>query len=230
MKIAVFSDIHGNYQALKAILKRIDKKKYDKVIFLGDAIGLGPDGLMCAKRIQESDIIYLLGNHELYYTRGYKIDDDIQGEEIKHHEWVTDSLKNYEIKDDNNLRYDLEINNIKLSFFHYFLNNKKYPFEHLDILQDDKYKEVYNKEKANYIFFGHNHKETYNEINNKYYYGIGSSGCNTSNKTYYYEIKIDNTVKVKRIELQYKRNKFNHRIRHLKYPEKEKLMSIFWGM
>ena len=48
MKIAVFSDIHGNYQALKAILKKIGNN-YDEIVFLGDVIDLGPDSYECVK-------------------------------------------------------------------------------------------------------------------------------------------------------------------------------------
>ena len=42
MKIAVFSDVHGNYQATKAILDDIKNNNYDEVICLGDIIGIGP--------------------------------------------------------------------------------------------------------------------------------------------------------------------------------------------
>lgn len=42
MKIAVFTDIHGNYPALKTIMEDINKTKFDEVIFLGDSIGIGP--------------------------------------------------------------------------------------------------------------------------------------------------------------------------------------------
>ena len=42
MKIAVFTDIHGNYPALKAIMEDINKSEFNEVIFLGDAIGIGP--------------------------------------------------------------------------------------------------------------------------------------------------------------------------------------------
>ena len=228
MKIAVFSDIHGNYQALKSILKRV--KKYDKVIFLGDAIGLGPDGLLCAKKIQESNIIYLLGNHELYCTRGSNIDDLLEEEKVEHHNWVLKSLKDYKIRDDNNLKYELYVGDYKLTFFHFFLTNEKYPFEHLDIFSNNEYIKVFDKVESDYVFYGHNHEETYFEINDKKYYGIGSSGCNSSNKTYFYSITINNDVNIKKKCIQYNRKKFNNRINNIKYPEKDKLKQIFFGM
>ena len=39
---AVFSDIHGNYQALDTILNDIKNENIDKIIFLGDSVSLGP--------------------------------------------------------------------------------------------------------------------------------------------------------------------------------------------
>ena len=66
MRVAVFSDIHGNYQALDAILKDIKSKKVDMTFFLGDAVGLGPDSTLCLKLLNHSDVIQVLGNHEYY--------------------------------------------------------------------------------------------------------------------------------------------------------------------
>ena len=37
--IAVISDIHGNYEALEAVLKEIDKLKVSKIYCLGDVVG-----------------------------------------------------------------------------------------------------------------------------------------------------------------------------------------------
>ena len=41
MKIAVFTDVHGNLKALKSVLEQINNKKVDKVIFLGDIFQRG---------------------------------------------------------------------------------------------------------------------------------------------------------------------------------------------
>ncbi len=39
MKIGIISDIHGNIDALNAVLKEIEKENIDKIICLGDFIG-----------------------------------------------------------------------------------------------------------------------------------------------------------------------------------------------
>lgn len=41
MKIAIISDIHGNLEALEAIINDIRNSNIDEIICLGDTIGLG---------------------------------------------------------------------------------------------------------------------------------------------------------------------------------------------
>ncbi len=41
MRIAVFSDIHGNLQALKSALEQIREKTPDKIVFWGDIFQRG---------------------------------------------------------------------------------------------------------------------------------------------------------------------------------------------
>lgn len=44
--------------------------------------------------ILNSNIDMVLGNHDLYYTKGLEIDDDITGEnEIEHHHLVHDYIR-----------------------------------------------------------------------------------------------------------------------------------------
>ena len=66
MKVAVFSDIHGNYQALDAILNDVKKKSVDEIIFLGDSVSLGPSPYECIDRLMKKNITFINGNHELY--------------------------------------------------------------------------------------------------------------------------------------------------------------------
>ena len=43
MKIAVISDIHGNMEALEAVMSDIEKQQCDKIFVLGDYAMAGPD-------------------------------------------------------------------------------------------------------------------------------------------------------------------------------------------
>ena len=73
MRLAVFSDIHGNYQALTSILDHIKKNNIDKIICLGDSIGLGPCSNECMDLINKECDVLIAGNHELYYTKGIDV-------------------------------------------------------------------------------------------------------------------------------------------------------------
>jgi predicted phosphodiesterase len=41
MTTAILSDIHGNLEALEAVLAELDRRKPDRVICLGDIVGYG---------------------------------------------------------------------------------------------------------------------------------------------------------------------------------------------
>lgn len=63
MRILVISDIHANLTAFQAVLKDA-ANLWDKIWFLGDLIGYGPDPNECVALLQEHDHIALSGNHD----------------------------------------------------------------------------------------------------------------------------------------------------------------------
>ena len=56
MKIAVMSCIHGNYEALNAVLTDIDQQKADSIFCLGDLVGYGPHPHAVVEQIRSLDI------------------------------------------------------------------------------------------------------------------------------------------------------------------------------
>lgn len=64
MRIAIFSDIHGNVDAFRKVLADIDAQQVDDVIGLGDNVGYGPDPNECVALLKERGITSVLGNHE----------------------------------------------------------------------------------------------------------------------------------------------------------------------
>jgi diadenosine tetraphosphatase ApaH/serine/threonine PP2A family protein phosphatase len=56
MKIAVISCIHGNYEALNAVLSDIDERKAEKIYCLGDLVGYGPHPNAVVEMIRALDI------------------------------------------------------------------------------------------------------------------------------------------------------------------------------
>ncbi len=63
MKRAIVSDIHGNLEALEAVLADIESQNVDDVICLGDVIGYGPNPCECIDRVMQFGAC-ILGNHD----------------------------------------------------------------------------------------------------------------------------------------------------------------------
>lgn len=65
MRIAIISDIHSNYDALKKVLEDISVFQVDRIISLGDNIGYGPEPNETIALLMENKISSVLGNHEI---------------------------------------------------------------------------------------------------------------------------------------------------------------------
>ena len=62
--LAVISDIHGNLEALQAVLADLESQGPVAVICLGDAVGYGPDPEAVVDLLLEKKIPCIQGNHE----------------------------------------------------------------------------------------------------------------------------------------------------------------------
>lgn len=66
MRIAVLADIHGNLEALEAALEEVERRKVDRIMFLGDIVDGAPDSIACWRRVCDTGGLILRGNHERY--------------------------------------------------------------------------------------------------------------------------------------------------------------------
>lgn len=62
MKYGILSDIHGNLEALEAVLKALGK--VDSYLCLGDLVGYGANPNECCACIREIAEVTILGNHD----------------------------------------------------------------------------------------------------------------------------------------------------------------------
>lgn len=62
MKYGILSDIHGNLEALEAILEALGE--VDAYLCLGDVVGYGANPNECCARIREIAAVTILGNHD----------------------------------------------------------------------------------------------------------------------------------------------------------------------
>lgn len=75
-RIAILSDIHGNYEALKEVLRDLDGTDATEMFCLGDMVGYGPQPQECVELLRERNAQCVMGNHEqglinTHYLRGF---------------------------------------------------------------------------------------------------------------------------------------------------------------
>ncbi len=164
MKIAVFSDIHGNLNALNSVLEHIRKENADLTVFLGDIFQRGKNEIECLELLQESEIVCIKGNCELYIEHGVDIDPDVEylrGYYDEMRKKLTDEqmlfIRNMP------LFYEAEYYGHKLCFSHFLFFDiaSAYPFLQLSSLKDGEFDKVCKSEdvkKYVLVAIGHSHK------------------------------------------------------------------------
>lgn len=66
MRALVVSDLHSNSEALRAVMNRVRRKKFDRIVCLGDFVGYGaqPNQVLDVMRTFRARKAYLRGNHD----------------------------------------------------------------------------------------------------------------------------------------------------------------------
>ena len=152
MRLAVISDVHGNYDACRQVFEDIDTSNVDTVISLGDNIGYGPEPERVIEQIKARNISTILGNHELA----------IKNE--KYLKWFNPSarsslIKTHDLLSSESLRFVSELEPVLVAhgcrFVHGFPPSSAllYMFQ----LSDSKKRKVMDEMAEMLCFIGHTH-------------------------------------------------------------------------
>jgi predicted phosphodiesterase len=91
MRVAVISDIHGNWHALDAVLTAIEQDAPDELWCLGDLVGYGPEPNRCTEVVEERTVFRLVGNHDLAAIERIDL-ADFHGEAAASVRWTRERL------------------------------------------------------------------------------------------------------------------------------------------
>jgi len=64
MKYGILGDIHGNLEALEAVLERCEAAGVKKYVSVGDLVGYGASPAECIRRVRELGAVVVAGNHD----------------------------------------------------------------------------------------------------------------------------------------------------------------------
>ena len=164
MKIAVFSDVHGNLPALKKALGQIKEVKADLTVFLGDIFQRGNEEFECLELLKDSGIICLKGNCELYAEHGVDVDPDVEHLRA-YYDGIRERLSDEQMEFIRQmpLFYELECHGHKMRFSHFlFLNTEAaYPFLPLSSLKNGEFDKACSSEEVmgyDLVVVGHSHQ------------------------------------------------------------------------
>ena len=91
MKIAILSDIHGNLEALKSVIRDAKGRGVDKFICLGDIVGYGPEPVECLALIRSMNCPVIKGNHDQDASTNRPL-DHLHPDAIASLEWTRSQL------------------------------------------------------------------------------------------------------------------------------------------
>jgi diadenosine tetraphosphatase ApaH/serine/threonine PP2A family protein phosphatase len=92
VRIAVISDIHGNWHAIDAVLADVAQESVDEVWCLGDIVGYGPQPNRCVEAARERSSVCLIGNHDLAALGRVGV-EDFSPDAATSARWTADELE-----------------------------------------------------------------------------------------------------------------------------------------
>lgn len=115
-KVAVISDVHGNLEALKAVLLDIEARKITKIVCLGDVIGKGIHPHECIQLVQKYCFVSLMGN----YCYSILNDELVKNQEKEKILWCKKKLTEEDIEYIRKMPYcyEMYISGRLVRFFH----------------------------------------------------------------------------------------------------------------
>lgn len=165
MKIGLISDIHGNYEALSAVLTKLDEMKVNKIICLGDVVGYYPQVNECCDALRKRGIETVMGNHDWYMAAGsFCLRSQSVNDCLEYlNEVITDENKEW-LK---SLPIHLELDGLKVVH-----GGWTDPIdEYLDPTES-----YFSKVQGTYFASGHTHRQILSDFGDKVYCNPGSVG------------------------------------------------------
>ncbi len=181
-KIAIISDIHGNLEALKAVLEDIKKKNINKIYCLGDIIAKGSHQQECVDLVRNTCDVIIKGNCDEYFTSEHDLSQKSETE-IKRIKWNKSKINSDSAKFLNNLPFCYE----------FYMSGRLVRLVHAHPQKIDKFagnidklENLYNlllptentvsNEKADVLIYGHIHTPYLQKIYNRFIINTGSVG------------------------------------------------------
>ncbi|MCM3573756.1 YfcE family phosphodiesterase [Mesobacillus subterraneus] len=232
MKIVFLADIHGNANALEAVLKDIEKRNIDKVFVLGDICYRGPKPQRSLDLVRELKTEVIKGNADEWVVRGVQPGEvPAQALEMmnKERDWTISKLDTESLDYLQSLPSELKIETEGVRIHAYHAT----PLNLFDIVPPDESEESLIEsqmvQEADIYVYAHIHKPFIRYTNGKCIINTGSVGLpfDGLNKTSYAMVELDgNNYQTAIIRVEYDVEKVMDQFSVIDYPNKESMIRI----
>lgn len=182
MRLIVFSDVHANLPALKAIHSAIQADGYDLAIHTGDVLAIGPSPAECLDLLLNLPRVRLImGNHDAYFAFGIPqpLPAYISEGEYQHQLWTHRQLdpRLSPVVAEWPYLIEQDFEDVATTFFHYEINETGDDF--VPVIRRPSAKDLdqlFAHRRSKLLFFGHDHDAS--DIAGRIrYVNPGSAGC-----------------------------------------------------
>ncbi|WP_226646314.1 metallophosphoesterase family protein [Mesobacillus subterraneus] len=232
MIIVFLADIHGNANALEAVLKDIEERNVDKVFVLGDICYRGPEPQRSLDLVRELNTEVIKGNADEWVVRGVKQGEvPAQALELmnKERDWTLSQLDTESIDYLQSLPTELniELEGVRIHAYH------ATPQSLFDIVPPDEPEESLIEsqmvQEADIYVYAHIHKPYIRYTNGKCIINTGSVGLpfDGLNKASYAMVELNgNNYQTAVIRVEYDVEKVIDQFSGTDYPNKESMIKI----
>lgn len=240
MKLAILTDVHGNVQALDAVLRELDNQGIDDVWSLGDMIGMGPDSNEVMARLLDRGVKMITGNHDeavLSLLAGTDHPESY-AHTRPHHEWVARMLRPDYADALMKLPRTIEqtIGGERVYGIHYHIPEEKReaaivdePFHDIVDATLANMQRLYGDYEADVICFGHHHPVHVFHDEHKRYFNPGALGVAKDDLARYGVLQWDEAgLNVVPRSVSYDKQSFMNKMERDEVPQREVMWRLFY--
>ena len=153
MRYLILSDMHGNWDAFEAVLRRVRRKRFDAILVLGDLVGYGagPNQVVEAVKNLEGQVHVVRGNHDKVVC-GLEDGSNFNQPALSAARWTAERLT------PNNLKYvrQMPLGPVEIEDGMHICHGSPLDEDTYVFSIYDAY-EIFTNYDAEVVFFGHTH-------------------------------------------------------------------------
>lgn len=240
MKLAILTDVHGNLEALKAVLQALDQEGVEAIWSLGDMIAMGPDSNEVMARLIDRGAHMISGNHDeavvsLISGTGHP---DSYAHTRPHHEWVARTLQSRYVDVLASLPRTIsdDIFDERLFGIHYHIPNDRRdatimeePFHDIVEANLENMQRLFGDYEADVVMFGHHHPVHKFRDETKQYVNPGALGVMKDDLARFAIISEgEKGIQIDLKAVPYDKRTFLGKMERYDVPQREVMLRLFY--